>query len=528
MHDVEKRKVAWFHFQQGKGKKEIARLLGIDVKTVKRFIKHKGELPKRETPSRIELNEEEIRTLHGDCQGYVRRMHEILTEERGAEIAYSTLTRRVRELGLDDNSGEQCCADGELLVKPGDEMQNDTSQYTVKLGGRECGVIAAGLYYRFTKNRYLKFYLSFDRFAMKCFFHEALTFWEYSADTCIIDNTHLAVLHGTGRDAVMAPEMKAFASRYRFKWKAHALGHSNRKAGKERNFWTLETNFFPGRKFANLDDLNAQAKKWATERFFRKPHDKTKLVPAEQWEIEKPFLKKIPELIEPPYREHGRDTDRKGYVQLRANYYLVPDARPHEPMRLIEYPDRVKIFRRHELVIDYQIAPEDARGFKRRPPGSPDIPERAQNEKTTSDEEDKKLRATGTAAIRYLDWLAANPGRVRYRHQFVRELYGLSRRLAPSITSAALEQAYIYGIAGIDSIERIAAMVLRSSPQESDVLIDLPSPNYEYLSRESYREGRFSEEADLSTLAHRFEPPEEEKPSDKQEGKDNDDKNKGK
>ena len=53
MHDAEKRKVAWFHYQQGKAKKEIARLLGIDVKAVKRFIEHRGELPKWETPSRI-------------------------------------------------------------------------------------------------------------------------------------------------------------------------------------------------------------------------------------------------------------------------------------------------------------------------------------------------------------------------------------------------------------------------------------------------------------------------------------------
>ena len=26
-----------------------------------------------------------------------------------------------------------------------------------------------------------------NRFKMKCFFHEALTFWNYAADICIID-----------------------------------------------------------------------------------------------------------------------------------------------------------------------------------------------------------------------------------------------------------------------------------------------------------------------------------------------------
>lgn len=483
-------------------------MLGIDVKAVKRFIEHRGELPKRATPTRIELNEETLGALHGDCQGYVRRMHEILTEERGVEVAYSTLTRRVRELGLSDTEGDRICTDGELLVKPGEEMQSDTSDYVIKLGGKEYRVIASGLYYRYAKNRYLKFYLSFDRFAMKSFFHESLTFWEYAAENCIIDNTHLAVLHGTGANAVMVPEMNVFAKRYGFKWKAHEVNHSNRKAGKERNFWTLETNFFPGRKFSSLEDLNEQAKDWATKRFFRRPHEKTKLVPAESWEIEKPFLKRIPELLEPPYREHDRPTDRKGYVALRANYYLVPGCRPHEPIKLIEYPSVVKIFRRHELVIEYPIVPADARGVKRRPPGAPIIPERPQNDRAQSNEEEEKLRSTGMTAIKYLDWLAKSPGRVRYRHAFIRELYGLSRRWAPTIFAQSLEQAHTYGIAEIDSIERIAAMILRSgAPDDTGVWPELPIANYEYQSRESYREGRFSEEADLATLARRLEAP---------------------
>ena len=48
---------------------------------------------------------------------------------------------------------------------------------------------------------------------MKCFFHKALTFFGYSALTCIIDNTNLAVYHGTGKNAVFAGEMISFANR---------------------------------------------------------------------------------------------------------------------------------------------------------------------------------------------------------------------------------------------------------------------------------------------------------------------------
>src|SRR6266566_4363593 len=68
-----------------------------------------------------------------------------------------------------------------------------------------------------SKRRYLRFYRMFNRFRMKCFFDEALKFWAYSAPVCIIDNTNLARLRGTGKDAVIVPEMEACAKQYGFR-----------------------------------------------------------------------------------------------------------------------------------------------------------------------------------------------------------------------------------------------------------------------------------------------------------------------
>jgi hypothetical protein len=62
------------------------------------------------------------------------------------------------------------------------------------------------LYLRYSKRRYLKFY----RFQMKCFLHEALTCWGYAPRQCIIDNTNLARLRGTGAQAVIVPEMESW------------------------------------------------------------------------------------------------------------------------------------------------------------------------------------------------------------------------------------------------------------------------------------------------------------------------------
>ena len=43
----------------------------------------------------------------------------------------------------------------------------------------------------------------------------------------MIDNTHVVVLHGTGKEMVPVPEMAAFAERYGFAFAAHEKGDAN-------------------------------------------------------------------------------------------------------------------------------------------------------------------------------------------------------------------------------------------------------------------------------------------------------------
>jgi hypothetical protein len=194
----------------------------------------------------------------------------ILSEQHGIDIGYSTLSRIIRELGFGKGRKQRC---HRVPDEPGKEMQHDTSPYSVKFAGKPVLVQGSLLYFRYCKARYLKFYRAFNRFMMKCFFHEALTFWRHAADECIIDNTNLARLVGTGKNAVICPEMAQFAKQYGFKFVCHEKGHANRKAGNERGFYTVETNFFPGREFVSLEDMNRHAFEWATHRMAKQIDD---------------------------------------------------------------------------------------------------------------------------------------------------------------------------------------------------------------------------------------------------------------
>ena len=159
-------------YKTGKAKKEIARLLELDIKTVRRIISGGTAVLSGYRSDRIRLDEELLRREYKRCAGYAQRVHEILTEEHGIAVSYSTLTQKIREMGLRDKKSSRSCHVDDV---PGEEMQHDTSPYSIKIGGQNMRLVLSGLYLRYSKLRYIKFYRSFNRFAMKCFMDEYLS-----------------------------------------------------------------------------------------------------------------------------------------------------------------------------------------------------------------------------------------------------------------------------------------------------------------------------------------------------------------
>jgi hypothetical protein len=304
-------------------------------------------------------------------------------------------------------------------------MQHDTSPYIRDLGGKPTPIIGSSLYLRYSKRRYLRFYPRFDRFRMKCFLYEAHVHWGHVVPICIIDNTNLARLRGSGEDAVIVPEMEAFAKQYGYKFVCHAIGQSNRKAGEERSFWTVETNFFPGRKFRDLEDLNVQAIEWATVRMYHRPLTKSHIISAVAFEHERAYLTQIPPHLPAPYRVHERGTDQYGYVAFGANYYWVP-GKGRDDVKVIEYADRLKIYRDRELLVEYSIPPYGTRNACLRPEGQPKPRHEPHRRRNPTLDEEKRLRALDPVVGAYLDadWTPKGNG----RHRFLRELFRLSAR----------------------------------------------------------------------------------------------------
>jgi transposase len=489
MIEPDKRKAIFLMHQEGRSINEIVRSLGGSRNTVRTIIQQKGEMPDRTRSDKIRIDVDLLKKLYEECDGWIQRMHEKLTEEEGIPVKYSTLTRMLRDLGIGRVQEARC---ERVPDTPGAEFQHDTSSYQIELAGKINKLIASLMYLRYSKRRYLKFYRSFNRFKMKCFFHEALMHWEYAAPECIIDNTNLARLRGTGKNAVIVPEMAAFANKYHFRFRCHEKGHANRKAGEERSFYTVETNFFPGRRFESLKDLNRQAFEWATVRMENRAVAKTGLIPAKAFEHECTYLFKLSPHIPPPYRLHERPTDQYGYIAFDGNYYWVPGIK-REDVRVLEYGDQLKIYQNRKCIAEYLLPAEGVNNQRLSPEGMPPPRHQPNNRKQPTQEEEKRLRALSQIVNDYLDFALKGEGGI-HRHNFIRKLFALSGRTTNALFHQTIERALHFRIADIPTIERIAILNMAQGVSA------LPSVDVDesFRNRDSYLEGSLTDAPDFS------------------------------
>jgi hypothetical protein len=489
MIDVQKRRAIYYLFINGTPIRKIARDLNVDRNTVRKIIAQKGEIADSTRCDKIELDSQLLSHLYRQCDGYVERIHEKLEQEHGQRIGYSTLTAKIRELELGKPANQRC---EQVADQPGAEMQHDTSVYRLKLGDKSVKLVGSLLYYRYCKIRYLKFYRFFNRFKMKCFFHEALMFFKYSAPVCIIDNTNLARLRGTGKNAVMVAEMEQFAKGYGFEFVCHKIGHANRKAGNERSFYTVETNFFPGRRFNDMEDLNRQAFEWATIKMANRPVAKTGLIPAKAFEHEQLYLNKLPAYLSAPYLEYQRGIDQYGYISFEGNFYWVPGLKRHD-VKVIRYAEDIKIYHQRKLMIEYKTAPDDVKNKKFSPPGCPQPKYQPRDRKNPTSDEEQKLRSFSEKVDAYLTF-ALSQANGKQKHRVIRNLYCLLRKMSADLFEKTIDRALTYRITDTNTIERIAALQIRQAGYQ------MPWADIDeaFIHRPSFLEGRFSDEADLS------------------------------
>src|SRR5260370_1367095 len=324
---------------KGVSRHEIARVLRVSRPTVRKVLRaNAGGVPEIPRKEKADPYRQQILDLLASCKGNLVRVQEELMAG-GAALSYQALTGFCRRQGIGQTP---VVPSGQYHVGPGVEMQHDTSPHEVEVGGRRYKAQTASAVLCYSRMLFFQINPTFQRFDCKVFLTDAVRYTNGAPERVMIDNTHVVVLRGTGREMIAVPEMEACAERLGFRFVAHQIGDGNRSARVERPFSFIENNFLAGRTFTGWQDLNRQARQWCDKvNSTYKKH--IRAVPRELFAFERLHLKPLPAWIPEVYRLHQRTVDVEGSVSVQSIRYSVPVSWIGRRVEIRETRDKIDI-----------------------------------------------------------------------------------------------------------------------------------------------------------------------------------------
>jgi hypothetical protein len=297
----------------GRGKKGIARRLGLDPKTVRRYIagaescglrrergekslteelvasvmvslRATGERARGESWTLCELHRGQIRSW---LDGRVRlsKVRKLL-ERKGIRVPYPTLHRfAVAELGFGGTAATVAIADG----KPGDELQLDTGWMTL---------LEPDL---FGKRRRFKAWIftavySRHRFVWPCFRETTESAigaceaaWEFFGGVFHVllpDNTKAIVIKPDPLQPMFNATFLEYAQDRGFEIDPARVRKPTDKARVERAVPTVRDDCFGGEVLQSIEDARRRARYWCEREYGMRRHSRTLRLPLEHFEAE--------------------------------------------------------------------------------------------------------------------------------------------------------------------------------------------------------------------------------------------------
>jgi transposase len=446
---------------QGVSKHEIAQVLRLSRLTVRKVLRSNStNVPEIQRAEKAEPYREQILDLLTSCKGNLVRVHEELVAG-GAALSYPALTGFCRRQGIGQTP---LVPAGQYHFEPGVEMQHDTSPHTVEVGGRKYKAQTASAVLCYSRMLFFQINPTFQRFDCKVFLTDALRNTGGVVERVMIDNTHVVVLRGTGREMIPVPEMEAFAERFGFRFVAHQIGDANRSARVERPFSFIENNFLVGRTFTSWEDLNNQARQWC-DRVNSTYKKHIRAVPRELFAVERMHLKPLPAWIPEVYRLHQRTVDVEGYVSVNSIRYSVPVAWIGHRVEVRETRDKLEIEMdaRHIVTHARAVTPLSQRVTlaAHRPPRGEGV------KRSDPHPEEKAIVEAAPETALYVAALKQKSRKVVALA--LRQLLRLLREYPREPFLAAVREAARYGLYDLDRLER---MILRRVARDYFLLLE--------------------------------------------------------
>jgi transposase len=309
-------------FKRGLSKAEIARVTKHDWKTVSKVIKalEAGSYPvKKQHPSGLDGYKESIvEYLESGLSGL--RIHELL-QEAGCPLSYSSVKTYIRNFKGTSNT----CIRFHTL--PGEEAQVDFG-YVGKLPDSQGRLRKAWVFNMRLSFSRLDFYKVVYDQTVETFITchtEAFQYFGGLPKVVKIDNLKAAILEANFYQPIYQSLYKTYSEYYGFEIMPCRVRQPQEKGKVEAGIKYVKTNFFAGRTFATLTELESKLLHWLNYTCNARVHGTTRKIPRELFdEKEKQQLRALPLTPFRPVEVSHRKVYRDCHVYIDYNYYSVP------------------------------------------------------------------------------------------------------------------------------------------------------------------------------------------------------------
>lgn len=338
----------------------IARQVGIDRKTVRKYIARGLEVPTYgPRQPRDRLLDPWMDYLRARLEAYPglsarRLLREI--GERGYSGGYSTVRDTVRAL-RPAGSGSPFAVRFE--TPPGQQAQVDFAQFRVRFTSAPDSVQIVWLF-----SMVLGFSrLIWGRFAQHQTMQTVLACHRAAFEA--IGGVPREILYDRMKTAVLGEDedgrvvynrtLGEFARHYGFLPKACRAYRPETKGKVERPFRYIREDFFLGGTFRDLDDLNLQFGTWLGNVANPRVHASTDRVVNEAFAEEQPTLQLLPLIPFGAVLKLERRISHEGMVSVGGNYYSVPDATRRRVVEVHSLADEIHIFEDDRLIARHPL-----------------------------------------------------------------------------------------------------------------------------------------------------------------------------
>lgn len=346
-------KILRYHFVEKWRTGTIATQLGIHYSVVDRVLAHAG-LPKIERALRPSMMDPYlpfiIETLNQFPKLTAARLYE-MAQQRGYSGGQSMFRQRISEL----RPRKQPEAYLRLKTLPGEQAQVDWGHFGhIEIGKARRPLMAFVMVLSWSRRIFLRFYLNQQMESFLRGHVAAFGAWQGLPKILLFDNLKSAVLERQGDAIRFHPTLLDLAAHYHFEPRAAAVARGNEKGRVERAIRYIRDNFFAGRQWKTLDELNAQADAWcqgvSSNRRCPEHHEMT---------VGEAFLQEQSNLLSLP--DNPFDTRERRevhaaktpYVRFDLNDYSIPHPLVQKTLSVSACLKRVRILDGDKQVVNH-------------------------------------------------------------------------------------------------------------------------------------------------------------------------------